>query len=148
MSLESANPNLFDENASPVPEHVGRTAWRIGVVLLWLLIALQLAWYLVLLPPARVSPWLPLAFLGLPLLIPALCALAQMKKALFWAGFIAMFHFTHGVMEAWTVPAALWPGLIEATLAAGVCCAAAWHGLSRRIYWRKLVNASAEKTGA
>src|SRR5690606_12464323 len=69
MSLESANPNLFDENASPVPDHVGRSAWRIGVVLLWLLIALQLAWYLVLLPPARVSPWLPLAFLGLPLLI-------------------------------------------------------------------------------
>ena len=53
MSLESANPNLFDENASPVPEHVGRNAWRIGVVLLWALIALQLAWYLVLLPPAR-----------------------------------------------------------------------------------------------
>lgn len=147
MSLESANPNLFDENASPVPEHVGRRAWRIGVVLLWALIALQLAWYLVLLPPARVSPWVPLTFLGLPLLIPALCALANMKKALFWAGFIAMFHFTHGVMEAWTVPAALWPGLIEAALAAGVCCAAAWHGLSRRIYWRKLVTAAAEETG-
>jgi sulfite exporter TauE/SafE len=27
-------------------------------------------------------------------------------------------------------------------LAAGLCCAAAWHGLSRRIYWRKLVEAS------
>lgn len=145
MNPEATHPNLFDENASPVPEHVGRTAWRIGVVLLWALIVLQLAWYLALLPPANVSPWVPLGFLGLPLLIPALCALAQMKKALFWAGFIAMLHFTHGVMEAWTVPAALWPGLIEAVLAAGVCCAAAWHGLSRRIHWRKLVNAASQK---
>lgn len=145
MSLESTNANLFDENASPVPPHVGQTAWRLGVLLLWVLIGLQLAWYLVLLPPAKVSPWIPLGFLGLPLLIPALCALARMKKALFWAGFIAMFHFTHGVMEAWTVPAALWPGVAEALLSAGVCCAAAWHGLSRRIYWRKLVNAAAQQ---
>lgn len=140
-SLESANPNLFDENASPVPEHVGRSAWRIGLAFLLALIALQFAWHLWWLPAERVSPWLPLSVLALPLIIPAIFALLRFKKALFWAGFIAMLHFTHGVMEAWTVPAALWPGIAEAVFAAGLCCAAAWHGLARRIYWRKLVNA-------
>jgi uncharacterized membrane protein len=140
--LESANSNLFDENASPVPEHVGRTAWRLGLAFLLALIALQFAWYLWWLPPASASPWLPLSVFALPLIVPALFALLRFKKALFWAGFIGMLHFTHGVMEAWTVPAALWPGIAEALLAAGLCCAAAWHGLSRRIYWRKLVQAS------
>jgi|GEM_PF-298630 uncharacterized membrane protein len=143
MRLESVNPNLFDENASPVPAHVGHTAHRIGVALLLALIVLQFVWYLLLFPPERARPLVALAIAALPLIVPALFLLARAKKALFWAGFIAMFHFTHGVMEAWSVPAALWPGLLEAVLAAGLCCAAAWHGLSRRIYWRKLVEAQA-----
>jgi uncharacterized membrane protein len=125
-----------------VPEHVGRTAHRIGAVLLFALIALQVLWYLHWLPPERARPLIALAIAAVPLLIPAIFLLLRAKKALFWAGFIAMFHFTHGVMEAWSVPAALWLGVLEALLAAGVCCAAAWHGLSRRIYWRKLVEAS------
>ena len=146
MSLESVNSNLFDENASPVPAHVGRTAHRIGAVLLFALIALQVLWYLHWLPPERARPLVALAIAAVPLLIPAVFLLLRARKALFWAGFIAMFHFTHGVMEAWSVPAALLPGLLEALLAAGVCCAAAWHGLSRRIYWRKLVEAASAGT--
>jgi uncharacterized membrane protein len=143
--LPARHDRLFDENDSPVPDEVGRLAHRIGTVSLFALIAMQFIWHLFWLPPERVAVGLVLGIMVVPLAIPALLLALGYKKALFWAGFIAMLHFCHGVMEAWSYPAALVPGLIEATLAAVLCCAAGWHGLARRVYWRKLVNQASEE---
>lgn len=145
--LPARHDRLFDENDSPVPDEVGRLAHRVGAIALFALIALQFVWHLAWLPPERVGVGLVLAIMVVPLAIPALLLILGFKKALFWAGFIAMLHFCHGVMEAWTDPAALLAGLIEAMLAAVVCCAAGWHGLARRVYWRKLVNQAAGDEG-
>ncbi|MCG6117537.1 MAG: DUF2069 domain-containing protein [Aquimonas sp.] len=142
--LPARHERLFDENDSPVPDEIGLLAHRIGAIALFALIAMQFIWHLAWLPPERVPVGIVLALMVIPLAVPAFFLLFGAKKALFWAGFIAMLHFCHGVMEAWSSSTALVPGLIEATLAAIVCCAAGWHGLARRVYWRKLVNQASE----
>jgi uncharacterized membrane protein len=80
--------------------------WRIVAFLAFGgLIALQLAWHLWLSPPRS----LPMAFvLGLaigPLIVAGLVMLADVRRGLFWAGFIALAYFSHGIMEAWSSPA-------------------------------------------
>lgn len=80
-------------------------AWRsTAVALLLALIGWQLVWHVWLAPPAS----LPLGFvlgLALPaLLVPLLMMWRNLIRGLFWAGFMALGYFTHGVMEAWATP--------------------------------------------
>ena len=80
------------------------------------LIALQPVWYLWLAPPANGQSLFALA-LTLPLLLLPLLALRHGSgRALLWVGIVALFHFCHGVVAAWTTPSARVPALIEATL--------------------------------
>ena len=37
-------------------------------------------------------------------------------RALQWVGIVALFYFCHGIVAAWTTPAARVPALVEAAL--------------------------------
>ena len=91
------------------PERVGIGAWIA-------LVALQLAWYLVIAPPAAGSRWLALALTLPALLLPLLALRTGVARALFWVAFVALFYFCHGVVAAWTSPAARVPAIIECVL--------------------------------
>lgn len=65
---------------------------------------LLLAWYGAWSPPGILPPWLVLAVLVGPLLIPAVLLVLARPSAPFWTGFVLLMHFCHGVMEAWTRP--------------------------------------------
>jgi uncharacterized membrane protein len=68
------------------------------------LIVLQPVWHLWLArdPHAPVGAVLLLSLT--PLLLPVL-AIRRPSRALLWAGIVALFYFSHGVAEAWAVPA-------------------------------------------
>jgi uncharacterized membrane protein len=91
------------------PERIGVGAWVALVVL-------QIAWYLVIAPPATGSPWLALALTLPALLLPLLALRTGVARALFWVGIVALFYFCHGVVAAWTSPAARLPAIIECVL--------------------------------
>jgi len=58
--------------------------------------------------------------------------LVRRGKAMFWAGVLALFWFSHGVMSAWSHPeVALW-GWLELALALAVIGVASTPGLRRR----------------
>jgi uncharacterized membrane protein len=92
------------------------TPERIGVVAWIALVALQFAWYLVIAPPATGSPWLALALTLPALLLPLLALRTGLARALFWVGIVALFYFCHGVVAAWTSPAARIPAIVECVL--------------------------------
>ena len=91
------------------PERIGVGAWVALVVL-------QIAWYLVIAPPAAGSRWLALALTLPALLLPLLALRTGVARALFWVAFVALFYFCHGVVAAWTSPAARVPAIIECVL--------------------------------
>ncbi len=91
------------------PERVGVGAWIA-------LVALQFAWYLVIAPPTAGSPWLAIALTLPALLLPLLALRTGVARALFWVAFVALFYFCHGVVAAWTSPAARIPAIIECVL--------------------------------
>jgi len=135
-----------DPYSIQVPPEIGRTAHRIGVAALCLLILLQLDWYLRAAPPQRIPlTWVLLVTLT-PLLVPALGILLKRPKALFWAGFMSLLHFMHGVSEAWAVPAVRELALLEVLFSSVLACAAGWHGMARRKAWRRLYNAALERS--
>ena len=80
----------------PVEQKLGLAAWAALAVL-------QLLWHGWLLPPQGMPVALVLAITLVPLLLP-LAALRQPRRALLWAGILALFYFCHGVAEAWSSP--------------------------------------------
>lgn len=71
----------------------------------WLgLIVLQPVWHLWLFPDPHEPTDAVLVLSLLPLLLPLL-AVRRPARALLWAGIVALFYFSHGVAEAWSVPA-------------------------------------------
>lgn len=76
------------------------------------LIVLQPVWHLWLArdPHAPVTAVLLLSLA--PLLLPLL-AVRRAQRALLWAGIVALFYFSHGVAEAWSVPAERVLALLE-----------------------------------
>lgn len=76
---------------------LGFAAWA-GLVLL------HTAWYLWLAPPANGSPWLAVALMVVPLLLPLRALRASAQRALLWVGILALFYFCHGVVAAWGEP--------------------------------------------
>jgi len=91
------------------PERIGVGAWIA-------LVALQFAWYLVIAPPVAGSPWLALALTLPALLLPLVALRKGVARALFWVAVVALFYFCHGVVAAWTSPAARVPAIVECVL--------------------------------
>ena len=102
-------------------------ARRIGFAAWGALVLLQPAWYLWLAPPANGRAWLALLFTVPPLLLPLTALRADPRRALFWAGIVALFYFCHGIVAAWAEPQARIPALIEALLCAVLIAALGWR---------------------
>ena len=108
------------------------TGERVGAIAWALLIALQFAWYLVIAPPASGSPWVALALTLPALLLPLSALRGGLRRALFWVGVVALFYFCHGVVAAWTAPAARVPALIETLLCLVVIGSLGWSARSEK----------------
>ena len=103
------------------------SAQRVGFAAWATLVLLQPAWYLWLAPPANGRAWLALLFTLPPLLLPLTALRTSPRRALSWAGIVALFYFCHGIVAAWAVPQARVPALIEALLCAVLIAAPAWR---------------------
>ena len=101
------------------PQRIGAGAWIALVVL-------QFAWYLVIAPPAGGSPWIALALTLPALLVPLFALRSGLRRALLWMGVVALFYFCHGVVAAWTAPAARAPALIESALCVVLIATLGW----------------------
>ena len=107
-------------------------AHRTAAVCLLGLLLLQWVWHALLAPPTRISAVGAAALFSLPLL-PALALYWRgHRHAAFWAAVIALFYFSHGVMEAWSAPGARSVALVEAALAATLVVASSWDGMRAR----------------
>ncbi|MDH5822135.1 DUF2069 domain-containing protein [Luteimonas sp. RD2P54] len=77
-----------------------------------------------------------LVFVGPPLLLMAL-VLRGSARAAFWSGVGGLLWFSHGVMDAWSLPEARLLAVLEVALALAVIAAASWRGLSARFRRRR-----------
>lgn len=69
---------------------------------------------------------------ALPPLLLALPAWRGGRRAAFWAGVLALFWFSHGVMVAWTRPPERLFAWLEIALSLLVIGASSWAGLQAR----------------
>ncbi len=81
----------------------------------------------------RTAAWLVFALP--PLLLAA--AMPRSTRAAFWAGVLALFWFSHGVMVAWSGGYAGWLAALEITLSLWVIGAASAPGLRARFGRRR-----------
>mgnify|MGYP001453187079 CR=1 FL=1 len=96
------------------------------------LLAYQIFWHGLLAPPDKLPVWLVCLFFTLPLLPICLLVFLKHRTFAFWGGTLALFYFSHGVMEAWTVRD-IWPlGIGEAAISVWVIIAASWDGMKAR----------------
>lgn len=108
-------------------------AWRrVAIALLAALILLKLAWHAWLAPPLRFPLGFVLGLALIPLLIPALIACFDLRRGAFWAGFVALAYFSHGIMEAWTTPAVRLLAHLEWIIATLLIVAVGIAGLNER----------------
>ncbi|MEI4516459.1 MULTISPECIES: DUF2069 domain-containing protein [unclassified Stenotrophomonas] len=100
--------------------------WTLATVLL-ALAALFAVWF------AHDRHWLAsqLVFTAPPLLL-ALGVVTARGKAMFWAGVLALFWFSHGVMSAWSHPETAHFAWLELLLALAVIGISSAPGLRRR----------------
>ncbi|MDF2819382.1 MAG: rane protein [Stenotrophomonas rhizophila] len=100
--------------------------WTLATVLL-ALAALFAVWF------AHDRHWLAsqLVFTAPPLLL-ALGVVTGRGKAMFWAGVLALFWFSHGVMSAWSHPETAHFAWLELLLALAVIGVSSAPGLRRR----------------
>ena len=78
-----------------------------------------------------------MVFFTLPPLLLLVGVLRGNAKAVFWAGVLGLFWFSHGVMEAWTLIAERAYALIEVALAVAIIMASSWPGVSARFGKKK-----------
>lgn len=100
--------------------------WTLATVLL-ALAAVFAVWF------AHDRHWLAsqLVFTAPPLLM-ALGVVTGRGKAMFWAGVLALFWFSHGVMSAWSHPETAHFAWLELLLALAVIGISSAPGLRRR----------------
>lgn len=100
--------------------------WTLALLLLALAAVFGL-WF------AHDRHWLAsqLVFTAPPLLL-ALGVLTGRGKAMFWAGVLALFWFSHGVMSAWSHPETAHWAWLELLLALAVIGVSSAPGLRRR----------------
>lgn len=77
---------------------------------------LLVAWYAWLAPSPHLPRSLVLLLLVTPLLFPLRGLLHARRYTVAWSGFLALFYFTHGVIEAWHAPVTRTLGLLEIAL--------------------------------
>jgi uncharacterized membrane protein len=112
---------------------VSPRGWRaIALASFGALIALHLAWHLWLAPPAAFPIGFVLAIALGPLLLAGVAMLLDVRRGLFWAGFVALGYFSHGVMEAWTSPSIRLLAHAEWLLATMLVVAVGAAGLAER----------------
>jgi uncharacterized membrane protein len=63
-------------------------------------------------------------------------------KAVFWAGVVGLFWFSHGVMEAYAVPDERGYAVTELVLAIVIIMASSWPGVSARLLKKKAKDAA------
>lgn len=100
--------------------------WTLATVLL-ALAALFAVWF----AHDRHWPASQLVFTAPPLLL-ALGVVTGRGKAMFWAGVLALFWFSHGVMSAWSHPETAHFAWLELLLALAVIGVSSAPGLRRR----------------
>lgn len=76
-------------------------------------------------------------FFTLPPLLLLIGVLRSNAKAVFWAGVLGLFWFSHGVMEAYALPAERAYALTEVVLAITIIMAGSWPGVSARFGKKK-----------
>ena len=76
-------------------------------------LALLTAWYSWLAPPRQLPVALVLLLLVTPLLFPLRGLLHGRTYTFSWSCFLALFYFTHGVIEAYSAVDSRWLGLLE-----------------------------------
>jgi uncharacterized membrane protein len=103
---------------------------RVNLACVLALLAQQVAWH-GMLRWAGGSTAL-LVILGMPLAAVLVLHLARRPSARFWSGVVALLTFCHGITEAWTLPGALTPGLVEAVVSALAVTSASWDGMRAR----------------
>ena len=108
------------------------TAYRNAALAIFALLGLRLLWHGYLFPPTRAPVWLMVAIFTLPILPATLLALRQHRHAPFWGAVMALFYFSHGLMEAWATPQVRLVALTEAALSVWLIVAASWGGLKAR----------------
>ena len=108
------------------------TPRRLAAAAVFALFVLSWVWYLWLAPPQTLPPWLVASMHSLLMLPSVLLLLARRPSALFWGAVGALFAFCHGVMEAWSAPAARLPAWIEVVLALLIIFGASWAGMRGR----------------
>jgi uncharacterized membrane protein len=123
------------------------TAWRIGLLCFVALFVLQPVWHLWLAPAHNFDPPVITALALTPLLPPAIGLLLRRPNALFWAGFLSLLHFCHGVMEAWTSPDVRWLALLEVALSVGLSLGVGIDGI-QHLKARKAARLAASQRGA
>ena len=103
------------------------TSQRLAGAALLALAALFIAWF----HDDRHAAAALLVF-ALPPLLLAIPAWRGGRRAGFWAGVLALFWFSHGVMVAWTRPDEVLFAWLEIVLSLVVVAAASWPGLRAR----------------
>jgi uncharacterized membrane protein len=105
---------------------------QVAVLLQVGLCVLLAGWYGWLRPPATLQPAIAVGLMLLPSAPGLLLGALRHRSAAFWCGVSCLFYFSHGVMEAWTLPSDRWLGAAEAVLASAVVVAASWDGVRAR----------------
>lgn len=82
-----------------------------------------------------------MVFFTLPPLLLLVGVLRGNAKAVFWAGVAGLFWFSHGVMEAYAVPAERGYAVTELVLAIVIIVASSWPGVSARLLKKKARDA-------
>jgi uncharacterized membrane protein len=94
----------------------GATLRRLSLGCLVAMPVLLAAWYGWWFPPAALPPGLVLAVALAPAALALLACAYELRFGLLLGGIFALFYFSHGVMEAWALPAERLPALLLALL--------------------------------
>ena len=113
-----------------------RTARLVSLASYLGLIALLMAWIILLGDVAREEISLRLLLFVAPLLLPLRGVLAGRDKALIWGALVGLLYLVHGGVVAWTDPEQRWLGLIEAVLSLVYLISASFF-----IRWRAVAQA-------
>ena len=92
----------------------------------------QVLWHCMLAPPDKAPAWIITLLFALPLIPVCILILIKHRTFAFWGGALALFYFSHGIMEAWAVRE-LWPlGMGEALISVWVIIASSTDGMKAR----------------
>jgi len=89
---------------------------RLVVIFYLTVLVLQPIWHGLLPPPHGKQSWLLVLFATLPLLFPLRGILAGHIRSMTWGGYVLVFYFVIGVMEAWSNAPQRIPALLQVIL--------------------------------